>query len=158
MMSGFSAFAIMSAARSMASRSGNGALAAAWREGEEYLKFSIGAASTSRGRARYTGPFGSLIVEIEGAVDGGLEHLRVLEFVIPFHDLAQHARLVAHFLRPVDFARARAHQAALFAVGRAADVKTTGRLPRHALSTPHMAFAMPTLTCTMTSCGLPVCR
>ena len=38
----------------------------------------------------------------KGAVDHRLELLAVAQFIVPFDDLAQHAGLIEHFLRPVD--------------------------------------------------------
>ncbi len=66
--------------------------------------------------------------QVERAVDGRFQNLRVLEFVIPLDDFAQHAGLIAHFLRPVNFAAARAGQTALFAVRRASGRKDDGKI------------------------------
>ena len=58
--------------------------------------------------------------EIDCAVNRVLQHFRVGKLVIPLHKLAQHGALIAHFLRPVNFARALAHQRAFLAERRAA--------------------------------------
>ena len=65
----------------------------------------------------------------EGAVDHGFELLAVAQFVFPFDDLAQHAGLVEHLLRPMDVDVARPGQPA-FGQRRAAG----GEQDRHVLA------------------------
>ena len=49
----------------------------------------------------------------ESAVNDGRQLLGVSQLVIPFDDLTDHARLIVHFLRPMDVAIARPRQTGL---------------------------------------------
>ena len=57
---------------------------------------------------------------VERSVDGGFEHLGIGNLVVPFDEFPQDRRLIAHFLRPVDFACPGTARRALLAVRRAA--------------------------------------
>jgi hypothetical protein len=57
--------------------------------------------------------------DVERAVDGGFHGFAVRQLVIPFDEFAQHGALIAHFLGPMDFAAAHAHQPAFFGIRRA---------------------------------------
>ena len=70
-------------------------------------------------------------------------HLRpVAQLVIPFDELAQHARLVVHLLAPMDIGVARAGNALLVSGVRPA-VTRIGTFSRTAFATPQIVFGAP---------------
>ena len=58
--------------------------------------------------------------DVERPIHRAFQRLAIGQFVIPFDEFAHHGALIAHFLRPMDFAAAHTHQFAFFGVGRAA--------------------------------------
>ena len=120
MISGFSARAIISAASSIARVSGNGGEGARWRDGDVNSKFADRRRQDFARQHQIDRALGLGERNVQRPVDGGFEHLGIGNLVVPFDEFPQDRRLVAHFLRPVDFARPGAARRALLAVGRAA--------------------------------------
>ena len=61
--------------------------------------------------------------DVDGAVDGRFEHMRIRQLVIPLGEFPHHRTLVAHLLRPMDLSGALTGRSAFLGIRRAAGGK-----------------------------------